>query len=81
MSSFENTLEPSIIAALAFGPNVMKPSACKASTIPITSGSSGATTTISGFNCLASETTPSISVAETLKHSAYFEIPAFPGVQ
>lgn len=57
------------------------PSASNASTIPRTSGSSGATTTISTDNSLASFTTPSISVALTEKHCAYFFIPPFPGVQ
>ncbi len=80
MSSFEKTLLPSMIAAFAFGPKVLKPSAWRASTMPSTSGSSGATTTMSGWSFLASSTTPSMSVAPTEKHSAYFEIPPFPGV-
>ena len=67
---FEKTFEPSIIAAFAFGPNVAKPSLLSASTIPITSGSSGATTTKSALIFFASATTPSISVAPTSKHSA-----------
>ena len=67
---FENTLLPSIIAADLSGPNVLKPSALSASTIPRTSGSSGATTTKSAFISFASATIPSISVAFTGLHSA-----------
>ena len=68
--SLEKTFEPSIIAAFFLGPNVLNPSACKASTIPSTSGSSGATATMSTLSFFARATTPSISVAATSKHSA-----------
>ena len=81
ISFLENTLLPSMIAAFFLGPKVLNPLACKASTIPSTSGSSGATTTISTFSFCARATTPSISVALTSKHFAYFDIPPFPGVQ
>ena len=70
ISSFEKTLEPSIIAAFARGPNVLNPASLRASTIPATSGSSGATTTKSALISLAKFTTPSISVAATSKHLA-----------
>ena len=62
---FEKTFEPSMIAAFAFGPKVLNPFSLSASTIPATSGSSGATTTKSALISFASATTPSISVAET----------------
>ena len=41
----ENTLLPSMAAALASGPKQGMPAACRASTAPSTKGSSGATTT------------------------------------
>ena len=44
ISSFANTLEPSICAAAAVGPNEGIPASARASTAPSTSGSSGATT-------------------------------------
>ena len=81
ISSFEKTFEPSIIAAFARGPKVLNPASLSASTIPATSGSSGATTTKSTLNFLAKSTTPSISVAETSKHFASYEMPPLPGVQ
>ena len=81
IKSFENALEPSISAAFFLGPNTLNPSASKASTTPITNGSSIPIMVKSITSSFANATNFSISVAAIETHSANCAIPAFPGAQ
>ena len=77
--SFENALLPSIIAALLLGPKHGIPFPSSSSTMPSTSGSSGATIAKSIFSLMAKSLTASISVALMSTHTASFAMPPFPG--
>ena len=78
----ENALDASMIAAFLCGPNARKPLLSNMSTMPIASGSSGATTVITMSSCaLTNPSTPSRSVAAIGAHSAISEMPALPGKQ
>ena len=79
--SFENALEPSRIAAFLRGPNTFSPRASKTSTTPPTSGSSIPIIVRSTSCSPAKSASFSNSIAPIGTHSAYSEIPAFPGAQ
>ena len=79
--SLENALEPSIIAALALGPNALRPADSNLSTMPATKGASGPTTVRSTALSLANSRSPRMSSAATGTHSASWAIPALPGAQ
>ena len=78
---FEKTLEASIIAAFALGPNARIPASSNASTIPAASGSSGATKTRSIAFSFANLTIFSLSITPMFTASASLEIPPLPGAQ
>ena len=75
----EKTLLASISAARASGPKQGTPSACRRSTQPMASGSSGATTAKSMRFSAAKRATPSMSVALISTHSASCAMPPLPG--
>ena len=77
--SFENALDPSMIAAFLRGPNTLMFSFSKASTQPATNGSSGPTITKSIAFSFANATSLSKSITEISTHSASSAIPALPG--
>ena len=80
--SLEKALLPSMMAAALLGPNAGSPAAFIASTMPATSGSSGATITKSTFFSSASLTAPSMSVALTSgQQMASAAMPPLPGAQ
>ena len=75
----QNALLPSIWAARAVGPKILKPAALKVSTIPATSGASGPMTVTSTARDRASSTNPGISPAFTATFSPIRAVPALPG--
>ena len=75
----ENTLLASICAAFASGPKQGMPMACRRSTQPMASGSSGATTAKSMAFSEANFTMSSIAVAEIGTQVASWAMPPFPG--
>ncbi len=76
---FANPFEDSIRAAAFVGPKIFNPFAVNASTIPIASGSSEATTVISISFSSANCTSAGISVEAMGTFSATFPVPPFPG--
>ena len=76
---FAKALLLSICAAFASGPKQGTPAACSASTAPMASGSSGATTANSMPLSMAKRTMPSISVAAIFTQVASSAMPALPG--
>jgi hypothetical protein len=81
MRFLAKTLEPSISAAAALGPNTRSPASSKRSTIPAQSGASGPTTVRSMDSRVAQASSPSTSSAPMSTHSATPAMPAFPGAQ
>lgn len=79
ISSLEKILEPSISAALALGPKMVRPRALNTSTIPATSGASGPTTVRSMACFSAQSARPSRSAISRSTHSARSFMPGFPG--
>ena len=79
IKSLENALDPSIIAAFARGPKVLKPAFSNSSTAPATRGSSGPTMTKSMFFSLANSISLGKSITEISTHSATSAMPALPG--
>ena len=79
--SLEKALDPSRIAAFFLGPNTLRPLASKTSTTPPTRGSSIPITVRSTEFSWAKSASFSNSMAPMGTHSAYCEIPAFPGAQ
>ena len=77
--SLENALLPSMTAAFLSGPKVFMPAACRESTAPSTSGSSGATTAKSTPFFTAKSVMASISLAPMSTQVASFAIPPLPG--
>ena len=81
ISSLENALLASRMAALARGPKAGMPAASRASTMPKARGSSGATMTKSMALSLAQATMSSTSVALMGTHWATWAMPPLPGAQ
>ena len=81
MSSLENALLASMMAAFFRGPKAGMPSASSASTMPRARGSSGATITRSTACSLAQVTMASTSVALMGTQVATWAMPPLPGAQ
>src|SRR5215469_185546 len=79
MTSFANALDPSMRAALLFGPNAAIPFARSSSATPATSGASGPMTTRSALTRRASRVTSPGSVARTSWQAANSAMPGLPG--
>ena len=79
ISSLENALDASMIAALACGPKHGIPASSMASVMPAANGSSGVTTQKSTLFSFANDTSPSLSIALISTQTASAEIPPLPG--
>src|SRR5215472_12681164 len=79
MTSFANALDPSMRAALLFGPKAAIPFARSSSATPATSGASGPMTTRSALTRRASRVTSPGSVALTSWQAASSAMPGLPG--
>ena len=79
ISSLAKVLLLSIRAALLVGPNIAIPSARKASTMPMDSGTSGPTTVMSTLCSPAYRCRPWISAESMGTFRAVWPVPALPG--